>query len=330
MAQTDRWNTVRYHGESRGHYESWFIRANHPTQPKAFWIRYTIFSPKGRPHDAVGERWAIAFDGTTDRVVAAKSVVPLAECHFSDHALDVRIGDGTLAPGRAVGDAAQGDTRLTWDVELSCDKAPVLVLPERLYRAALPKAKVVVPQPNARFDGHLTVDGERWDIDGWTGSQNHNWGSKHTDFYAWGQVAGFDDAPGVFLECATAKLKLGPLWTPPLSIAVVRLPDAEIRLNTIRQAIRANAKIDGVSWTMQSKLGDVELEVQINAPESSFVGLTYANPPGGAKTCLNTKLARCTMSLRRPGHDPLELTTSHRAAFEILTDDPPSNIPVVA
>jgi hypothetical protein len=49
----------------------------------------------------------------------------------------------------------------------------------------------------------------------WVGSQNHNWGSKHTDRYSWGQVAGFDAHPESFLEVATARLKLGPLWTPP-------------------------------------------------------------------------------------------------------------------
>ena len=36
-------------------------------------------------------------------------------------------------------------------------------------------------------------------LERWIGSQNHNWGRKHTDSYAWGQVAGFDDAPQTFL-----------------------------------------------------------------------------------------------------------------------------------
>jgi hypothetical protein len=43
-------------GGAPGHYESWYLRANHPSRPLAFWIRYTIFSPAGRPADAVGQR----------------------------------------------------------------------------------------------------------------------------------------------------------------------------------------------------------------------------------------------------------------------------------
>ena len=33
--------------DATGHYESFFQRANHPTEPRAFWIRYTVFSPSG-------------------------------------------------------------------------------------------------------------------------------------------------------------------------------------------------------------------------------------------------------------------------------------------
>jgi hypothetical protein len=40
-------NWTRYQpGQSAGHYESFFQRANHPIRPMAFWIRYTIFSPQ--------------------------------------------------------------------------------------------------------------------------------------------------------------------------------------------------------------------------------------------------------------------------------------------
>ncbi|HLW90191.1 MAG TPA: hypothetical protein VKS78_02670, partial [Roseiarcus sp.] len=64
----DDFNSARFQpGETSGHYESYFQRANHPTEPKAFWIRYTIFSPAGRPREAIGELWAIAFDGETGR-----------------------------------------------------------------------------------------------------------------------------------------------------------------------------------------------------------------------------------------------------------------------
>src|SRR5437016_2183779 len=91
------WNRCRYvPGSPSGHYESYFQRANHPTRPLAFWIRYTIFSPRGRPADARGELWAIWFDGERERIVAAKEEVPLAACVFGDGDLPARGRDEAL------------------------------------------------------------------------------------------------------------------------------------------------------------------------------------------------------------------------------------------
>jgi hypothetical protein len=52
----------------------------------------------------------------------------------------------------------------------------------------------------AVYNGSLTVAGEEIEVVDWVGSQNHNWGSQHTDHYAWGQVAGFDTHPDSFDE----------------------------------------------------------------------------------------------------------------------------------
>lgn len=73
MQDRNHWNAARYDGSERGHYESYFQRANHPSEPRAFWIRYTVFSPKGRPSDALGQLWAIYFDRTKDRIVPGGS-----------------------------------------------------------------------------------------------------------------------------------------------------------------------------------------------------------------------------------------------------------------
>jgi hypothetical protein len=37
----------------------------------------------------------------------------------------------------------------------------------------------------ARFIGTITLNGQPIEIDNWVGSQNHNWGVRHTDRYAW-------------------------------------------------------------------------------------------------------------------------------------------------
>ena len=63
---------------------------------------------------------------------------------------------------------------------------------------------------------------------------------------------------------------------------------------------------------------------------SDFVALRYDNPPGGRKTCLNSKIASARVTLTRKGSAPVTLTTQSRAAFEILTERTDHGVPVLA
>jgi hypothetical protein len=331
MLTLSDWQGARYQpGQKKGHYESWFLRANHPTRNEALWIRYTIFSPQGRPDDAIGELWAIYFNGATKKICAAKSEVPMRDCQFASSGLNVKIGSSTLAPGRLKGDASQPH-RIRWDLSYRDGGPPVLFLPLSLYEAPLPKAKALSQRPHVVFAGTLEVDGETFTIDDWVGSENHNWGSKHTDSYAWGQVVGFDNAPEAFLECATVRLKFGPLWTPPLTIIVLRVQGQDYHLNSLMQSYRAQGRWQFFDWHFDSKDArtGVRISGRIHAAPDDFVGLTYFNPPGGSHTCLNSKVAACELTLERPGMPALTLTTKCRAAFEILTDDRDHGVAVV-
>jgi hypothetical protein len=330
QAERSLWNASRFAaGDRGGHYESWFLRANHGDRPLAFWIRYTVFSPKGRPGDAVGELWAIFFDGERKRIAAAKEVVPLDACLFSADGLDVRVGAASLVDGRLTGRVNSKTHAVGWELRYEATEPPLLLLPERFYAGSFPKAKALVAAPNARFDGWLVVDGERIEISRWAGSQNHNWGSRHTDSYAWGQVAGFGGAPDTFLECSTARLRIGPFPIPPLTVIVLRLEGREIRLNSLRQAFRADGRFAFPAWRMESRNAELCVTIDIRAPAASFVGLAYDNPPGGVKTCLNTKLAACELVVEEKGRPRRTLASRHGAAFEILTDRSDHGVAVV-
>ena len=323
------WNRSRFTPDDRGgFYESYFQRANHSTRPLAFWIRYTVFSPRGRPEEARGELWAIYFDGEAGRNVAAKQAVPITDCAFSPTGLDVRIGDATLTDSGLHGRAVSAAHAFDWRMEYAGTEPPLLLLPEAMYARSFPRAKALVGTPNAVYSGTLMVDGETIAIDGWRGSQNHNWGSRHTDSYAWGQVAGFDDAPDSFLECSTAQVKLGPIWTPRLTFVVLRDQGEEMRLNGMLRAMRASGSFDFFSWSIDTQDAQGRIRGHLHAPASAFLGLTYENPPGGAKTCLNTKLASAEITVERPGQPSRTLATRHRAAFEILTDRTDHGVPI--
>ena len=332
MAQA---NLTRYQpGQRAGHYESFFLRANHPTRPLAFWIRYTLFSPDRHPQNAIGELWAILFDGESGRHVAVKREVPFSQYSFKTTEFGTQVDGAQLGPGHLQGAAASSGHAIAWDLAYSGADQPLFLLPLNLYTSASPKAKSLVGLPMAVFDGTLSVDGQTLEIKDWVGSQNHNWGQKHTDLYAWGQVAGFDNSPDSFLEVATARLKIGPMWTPFMTPIVLRRQGQELALNTLCQTIRAKASFRYFDWRFRSENEIVCLEGRISAPRDAFVGLSYRNPPGGVKQCLNTKLAACELTLTRKqaGQTSVTetLTTRHRAAFEILTDNRDHGIPILA
>ncbi len=324
-------NHARYlPGQHAGHYESFFQRANHPSRPLAFWIRYTIFSPEGRPDQAKGELWAIFFDGEAGQHVAVKREVPIAEARFDRGAFDVRVADARLSPGALAGSAASGGHRMSWDLRYQGGEDPLFFLPPALYEARLPRAKALVGVPLCTYEGSLDVDGRRVDLAGWLGSQNHNWGSRHTDHYAWGQVAGFDAYPATFLEIATARLKVGPIWTPSMTLAVLRHDGQEIRANTPTAIARAKGSFRDFAWTFSFEAPEARVQGRISAPREDFVGLAYANPPGGVKHCLNTKIASCYLEVVHRGGKVDRLEARRRAAFEILQDDTGHGVPILA
>jgi hypothetical protein len=296
----------------------------------AFWIRYTSFSPKGLPNKACGEIWAIYFDGETKRITAVKETVPISQCSFSRTQLDVRINSATLTEGSLHGRAVSPSHIFQWSLRFTGHEPPLLLLPESLYEGGFPKAKSLVGTPNADYTGTFTVDGREIPIDGWRGSQNHNWGSRHTDRYAWGQVAGFDNAPDAFLECCTAQVKIGPVWSPRLTFVVLRDEGQETALNGLLQAVRAYGNFDFFTWTIDARSPQTRIYGHIHAPATVFVGLSYQNPPSGRKTCLNTKLASAEITVERRGQPPRTLKTMHRAAFEILTDRADHGVAIVA
>jgi hypothetical protein len=327
-------NDARYQpGQRAGHYESFFLRANHPARPLAFWIRYTIFSPAGQPDLAEGELWAIVFDGATGRQVAVKREAPIAECDFARDRFAARVGTAALRAGRVTGEAASGGHTIAWDLTYRGEAAPLFLMPLASYARPGTAARSLVGLPLAVFTGRLVVDGAPLEVADWVGSQNHNWGARHTDHYAWGQVVGFDGQPDTFLEVATARRRLGPLWSPFVTLLVLRHAGEETALNALTLPRRTQGAFAPFDWWFRGATGTLRIAGRISAPSGAFVGLTYRNPPGGVKICLNSKIATAELTLaRRAGGKwgaPERLVARERAAFEILSDQADARVPML-
>lgn len=304
------------------YYESRFIRANAPDAAQAVWLRETLLLPvAGEPR---AEVWVMVFDPSGHR--ALKRSFPIEAAEFGYKTWSARIATTSLDDDAAYGslvDAAR------WDIGISAGgQDHVRLLTDRAYRGRFPAAKSEVRHPLARFDGRLELEGHVVDIDGWTGSVNHNWGTRHTPAYAFGQVCGFDDAPDSTLEIVTARAALGPVLLPGATLLVFRHAGTEFAVRSLVGSLKTHGRYAPFTWTFGARVDEHMIQGEIIADPGDVIGLTYADTQGATKYCYNSGIARCRIQLAGMAFERSELV-SRNAMFEILTEDRLAEVPLL-
>jgi hypothetical protein len=321
------WNAVRYDpARTAGHVESYFIKANSPDSRRALWIKATIFASKARPLHAMAEAWAVFFDRDAQHVAVKRSIA-YADALFSREHLDIAIGDHIrLDSSRAHGNIEYGDHAISFDLQMKGEEPPITLLPAAaMYRGAFPKSKQVTPRPDLVLDGTIVVDDREIDVKGWRGCQGHNWGKGHAELYAWGHCNLWDNDEGFIVEATTARVKVGPLTTPLITLVCVRHRGVRYDLTGPLQMVRNRGEVEGRRWHFEAHDAGLRVEGDVCAQASDFVGLYYPNPDGHMTYCLNTKLATARVRLEVPGRGPMDWMT-RSAAFEIGTREPDHGI----
>jgi hypothetical protein len=311
------------------YYESRYIRANHPGRPQALWLRETLLLPTAG--DPVADVWLMVFDpdGAGNRALKHSYPVEAAAYEYNDWT--ARIG-ATSIDDRSAQGVVTGESRSArWNLRITAgSEDTVKLLTDRAYKARFPTAKTTVRHPLARFDGQVELDDTRLVLDGWTGSVNHNWGSRHTPAYAFGQVCGFDDAPESSLEIVTARAAVGPVLLPSATLFVLRHAGQEFAVRSILGSMQTHGRYEPFSWSFGARVGERMIEGEIVTEPADVIGLTYTDTDGGLKYCYNSAIATCRIQLAGKAFERQELTATHRAMFEILTDTRHDAVPLLA
>lgn len=326
MDNYSRWRP----GNKKGLYESYFLRGNCLDEPRAFWVKYTIFAPKGKPGEAEGELWAVFFAGLGGDKVAVKETYSLRNCLFAADRFEVRVGQAKLTDGVTSGRCTSGSHTIEWDLRFPTEKPSLHFLPEWAYRGSFPKAKGLAPYPDITWEGTLTVDGNPIDVTGWKGSQNHNWGEKHTDRYAWAQCNTFADRPDTYMEMMSARLKLGPVWTPYINFLALHYRGQSLFFNSPVSMLKAKARFPArFEWHLSLDNGIYQAQCKVAGRKETFAGLRYRNPPGGEHACLNSKISSSEIKVFRDGNEIETLQSDFTTAFEVLTDETDHGVPLL-
>jgi hypothetical protein len=298
---------------SAGGYESWFISARDPVSPRALWIRHTRHCP-GHGSESVA-LWCTVIDRHAGEPPAVVKQVFAAFPH-----------DAAAGPEKFRGRAVMGGHQARWDLAITGGQPPLRPLrPPLLYRAPLPRTKLVASVPDGQVTGVLEIDGRTIAASGWRGTVGHNWGSEHADSWVWLHAADFGAAPEAWLDLVLARVRVGRLLSPWTAMGALGLAGDRIVLGGLGRRPGVDARPGRLTADVPSP--HARLRLSVTTDDQDAVAVPYNDPRGGTRTVRHAALAGVELTVRRPGERELTLSTG-RGAYEYGTrQDMPGAVP---
>ena len=298
-----------------GHYESFYLKACHPAEPIGVWIRYTVHKRPGAA--PTGSLWVTLFDASSEGPRAHKVTLPGPTAGGGDW---IRVGEASMREGAATG-AIEG---AEWELIFTTREPPLFHLPRGwMYKARLPRTKLLSPLPAARFDGTLVVDGRTLTVDGWRGVIGHNWGAQHAERWIW--LHGLTST-GEWLDAALGRVKLGRFTTPWVASGALALGGRRVALGGPGRRVEVKEAPDRCDFRLPGK--GLQVVGSVEAARKDVVGWVYADPDGSEHHTVNCSIADMRLRVERDGQAPEELVVVGGAAYELGMRDRDHGVPI--
>ncbi|MCE9584258.1 MAG: hypothetical protein K8T20_17365 [Planctomycetes bacterium] len=293
-------NRVIWDGQRKGWLESWYFIIHDRKTGTAFWLRYTLVSPKDGP--AFAGLWAFEFR-PGEAPVAAREIFAEGEFRADPFKHDIHIGPGRMTD-EAVSARLRGETLAAWN--LSFKPYPVTYFAAPPLFRAFSSSHFSIPTPRTKFTGTISIAGRTYSLDGAPGCQGHfatpglgkGWTWAHATEFEEG--AGFAEAvaPGPGLVASVGVAWGGRTWPG----------------NTL--GALAGGRLEGSDWkrTFRAETSEGPVTWEIEGSPAQAIGVEYSDPTGQKLYCYNTLLAssviRCgAVSLRSKGTTVLEISS---------------------
>lgn len=302
-------------GLSTGMYESYYLRAAHPDEPLAVWVRYTVQKPKGQ--EAKASLWFTLFDESAGKPFAEKLTVDRGQLSAPADGW-IKVADSTFGPNRIEG--SSGEAR--WSLRVSEAARPLQHLsPPWLYRAPLPKTKPESPVPFARLSGEVTFGDRKYDLDRWPGMLGHNWGAEHTWTWIWLSGAGFREDDQAWIDVATGRVRLGGRLTPWVANGAISIGGERHRLGgLLRRGVDADPVPGHATMVLPGERG-CRAEVSTSADRSITTAWNYSGPDGHLHDVLNCSMADLEVNFTDGEGRTGRLTSAHGGTYELGLPD---------
>ena len=304
-----------------GHYESFYLRAAHPSEPLGVWIRYTVHKrPNAEPN---GSLWFTLFDASAAGPRAVKVTEPEPRLPEGDF---IEIAGAVFGPGTVSGHA--GDA--SWDLHYESGEQPLFHLPrDWMYRAKVPRTKTLSPHPAAVYSGTVTVGERTIELDRWPGMVGHNWGAEHAERWVWMHGIGFEGRGGdTWIDAALGRVKLGPLTTPWMGNGAISIDGRRYRLGGIEKtrSIRVNERPTRCDFLLPGE--GITVRGTVGSDAKNFVAWVYADPAGPEHNTVNCSIADMELTVSRKGEPELVLAARAGASYELGMRETDHGIPL--
>lgn len=308
-----------------GHYESFYLKATRPGGGQAVWLRHTVHR---RPDaELTGAIWLTLFDAEAPSPLATKLTVDADQVAAPIDAW-IEVAGSRMAPGRATGAIAGGELEASWDLRFDEGREAFHHLPRPvLYRARLPRTKLLSPYPDSRFAGRLTIGGRTVELDSWPGMVGHNWGSEHAERWSWIQANDFGDDEAVF-DAALGRLAIGSLTTPWIGNALLALDGETHRLGGVQRTRSTRMRERPTECAFELSGRRVRVRGRVSSQARNFVAWVYADPVGPEHHTANCSIADLELIVERRGLEPLRLECAGGAAYELGMRETDHGLPV--
>ena len=286
-----------------GQYEPWFLTVSDGRI--GYWIRYTLHAPTGAPSEA--RLWFARFDrAEPDRTFALNRGFPIDQAAVRADPFGVRIAGSTLASGHARGSIEGRGHHVTWDIRWDTGGATHRLLPAGLHRLA--PTRPYCPNPDARFTGAVVVNGEQHDLEGASGQQGHQFGTRHADRWVWAHCNGFEGTDAV-LHALVAQGRRGPVTTPFTSFVSLRWRGRWLRFAKASPV----AELGLGRWPIDVGDRRWRLSGSVHADPRLIVQARYLDPDGSERFAHNSEVASTELILferRRASYEEVAVLRS--------------------
>jgi len=310
-------NALRWDG-TPGHYEVHYLTTTDPVTGVGLWIRQTMLAPlRGEPTCSI---WFMATFPDAP-AIARKETLSIAALRAEATPFRLRTGQSELTDHGMRGAAQDASWNLSWQPDRGHRHVS-----RPLERAGVAKTVLVLPHGDLTVSGTVTLPGGReLTLDGAHGGQAHLWGSKHSARWTWAHCGDFADAdgtpqPGAFLDGVSVFVPRFGREVGPSTPVVGRFLGEDFAATSPVAVLRGPSAFGLTSWDFRATARKRRVDVGVDAPRASLVGVTYTDPDGEQAYCYNSEVASMRVSVldRVGGRWALRQTlVSHgRAHFE--------------